>query len=65
MKYLVVLDVEPKSTDDGESIDDDEYPTMRDLVERLNNVLQDVTKHDEMIDWRVTNVSHLDRNLIT
>lgn len=62
MKYLVVLDVEPKDS----PVTDAEFPRIQDLVARLNNVLQDVTAHDEQIGWLVSKVERINRiDLIT
>ena len=57
MKYIVVLDVEAKEDDSGV------FPNPHDLRARLRDVLQDVTKHDETIGWRVTKVEGLPQSL--
>lgn len=53
MKYLVVLDLEPKEDDSGV------FPRSEDVRQRLRDILVDVTKHDETIGWRVTAVNGL------
>lgn len=56
MKYVVILNVEVKE-------DDSAFPDPASLRARLRDVLDDVTKHDETIDWRVTNVSSVRQTL--
>lgn len=52
MKYIVVIDVDLKE-------DSVTYPDAIDVRRRLRDVLCDVTKHDETIDWRVVAIESL------
>ena len=58
MKYVVVLDVEAKDEAD-DAPRGPEFPRLIDLRLHLTNVLNDVTKHDETIGWRVRSVDSL------
>ncbi len=53
MKYLVVLEIEAKEDDSGV------FPDSIEVRQRLRDVLRDVTKHDETIGWRVSDVYSL------
>jgi len=53
---LFNLDIEPKEDETGEDIQP-VMPTAAEATPRLQDILQDVTKHDGMIGWRVTRVS--------
>lgn len=54
MRYVVVITTEPK--DDATGVN----PNPEDVRARLRDVLVDVTKHDDVIDWRVTAVDAIE-----
>lgn len=64
MFYVLVLEIEPKSTDgDPNSVVAEGFPGTREVVARLRDVLRDVTRRDEVIGWRVTDVQTLENVL--
>lgn len=52
---LFDLDIEAKEDETYEGVQP-VMPTAADASVRLQDILMDVTKHDEMIGWRVTRV---------
>jgi hypothetical protein len=57
VKYVIVLDIEAKEDDSGV------FPDSQEVRTRLRDVLQDATKHNETIGWRVTKVEGLRQTL--
>jgi hypothetical protein len=53
MLVTVTLKISAKEDNDGLS---PPLPFAEEIRERLNDVLQDITKHDETLSWRVDRV---------
>jgi len=49
-QVTITLTIESKNNDDNVRVADQE------VIARLRDVLRDVTKHDDMIEWMVTAV---------
>lgn len=58
VKYIVVLDIEAKEDDSGV------FPDPHDMRAWLRDRLIDITKHDETIGWRVSNVDGLRQTVL-
>ena len=53
MKYLVIVEVQPKPTDEGE------FPKINDLVKYLATELRNLTANDNDVDYDIKRVMRI------